>query len=72
MALTWYWWNFKFGRMLCVIGTNALNLNCHAPPTSSMGEASMHVQKSLIYASFWQLKAGNRRLAVASDVGSVK
>ena len=46
-----------------------------APPISCVGGASERVdrvRKSPFYASLWRLTSWNRRLAVASNVGSVK
>ena len=42
-----------------------------APPTSSAGGTSECVEKSLLCLS-WQLTTKDRRLAVASNIGSVK
>ena len=57
--------------MTIKITTNTLTLFCYtrkefrAPPTSCIGGASM-------YVDCMQLTTGDRRLAVASNVGSVK
>ena len=62
-------------------GMNVLTSSCYtssklrAPPTSGVGEANKCVdcvRKSPFYASLWRLTARNRRLAVASNIGSVK
>ena len=67
--------------MAIKIAINTLTLSCYthkefrAPLTSAMGRVSVHidlVQKSPFYASFWRLTVQDRRLAVASNVGSVK
>ena len=45
------------------------------PPISSVGGASVHVdriRKSPFYTSLWQLTARDRRLALAFNVGSVE
>ena len=66
--------NFNFGM-------NILPSSCYtrkefrATPKSGMGGASAHVnrvQKSPFYASLWRITIQDRRLAVASIVGSVK
>ena len=63
------------------LGMNIVPSSCYtwyvlrAPPTSGVGGANVHVdriRKSPFYASLWRLTAQDRRLAVASDVGSVK
>ena len=46
-----------------------------APLISGVGEARAHIdriRKLPFYASLWQLTARDRRLALASNVGSVK
>ena len=46
-----------------------------APPISGVGGATTRVdriRKSLFYASLWWLTSLDRRLAVASNVGTVK
>ena len=46
-----------------------------ALPITDVGGASAHVdriRKSPFYASFWQLTSRDKRLTVASYVGSVK
>ena len=46
-----------------------------APPTSGLGGAIArvdHIQKSPFYASLWQLTAQDNRIALASNVESVK
>ena len=62
-------------------GMNILTSSCYtccksrALPTSGVGGASERanrIQKLLFYASLWQLTARDRRLTVASNVGSVK
>ena len=62
-------------------GMNILTSSCYtrcksrAPPTSGVGGASERVdrvRKSLFYASLWRFTARDRRLAVASNVGSEK
>ena len=67
--------------MTIKIAMNTLTLSYYthkkfrAPPTSGMGRASArvdHVRKSPFYAALWQLTAQDRRLAVASNVESVK
>ena len=67
--------------MTIKIAMNILTLSCYvckeflALPTSGMGSASTHVnriQKSPFCALLWQPTAQDRRLAVASNVGSVK
>ena len=79
--------NFHFKMFITIadtdlnFGMNILLSSCYThkefwtPPISDMGRASTcinHVQKSPFYASLWQLTARDRRLAVASNVGSVE
>ena len=63
------------------LGMNILPSSCYtryelrAPPISGAGGASARVdrvRKSPFYASLWQLATQDRRLAQASNVGSVK
>ena len=63
------------------LGMNILPSSCYTNyalrvlPTSGVGGANAHVdriQKSSFYASLGQLTSQDRRLAVASNVGSVK
>ena len=51
-----------------------LHSQLRAPPTSGVGGASKRINRvrKSFYASLWQLAVRNRRLAVASKVGSVK
>ena len=67
--------------MTIKIAMNTLTLSYYtrqefrALPISGMGGASTRVdrvRKSPVYAVLWQLTARDRRLAVASNVGSVK
>ena len=46
-----------------------------APPIYCVGGASAHVdrvRKSPFYASLWRLTSQDRRLAMASNIGSMK
>ena len=50
-------------------------LHSRAPPTSSMGGASVcvdRVQKTPFYAPLWRLTTWDRKLAQSSNVGSLK
>ena len=59
------------------LGINILPSSCYTrkefltPPTSSVGSTNECVEKSLLCLS-WQLTAKDGRLAVASNIGSVK
>ena len=59
-------------------GMNILTSSCcktRAPPTSGVGGANERIDRvrnSPFYASLWRLTARDRRLAVVSNVGSVK
>ena len=62
-------------------GMNILPLSCYtrkefqAPPISGVNGASElvdRIRKLPFYTSVWQLTAQDRRLAVASNLGSVK
>ena len=80
--------NFHFKTLISLHGAMNLNFgmkvlpsSCYtrkeflAPPTSGLGRAITrvdHVRKSLFYASLWQLTTRDSRLALVSNVGSVK
>ena len=66
--------NFKPG-MNILPSSYYTRYKSRAPPTSGMGGARAlvdRVRKMLFYGPLWRLTARDRRLAQASNVGSVK